>query len=108
MNISSKDFYHIRRIGEIFGQDANIRYNTKGGKEWFTLDIHNTELCTTLMSLGVKKRKSYLGCDLPISWLGDNLRHFIRGLLDSDGSVIHSTHSYLEFSLVGHDSYIRK
>ena len=108
MNISSKDLPHLKKIGEIFGEDVKIRHNIKGKNEWFTLDIHNKELCETLMSLGVKKRKSYVGCDLPVSWLGGNLRHFIRGLLDSDGSVRHQTHSYLSFSLSGHDSYIKE
>lgn len=108
LNISSKDFFHLKRIGEIFGEDVKIRHNIRGKNEWFTLDIHNKELCETLMSLGVKKRKSYVGCDLPVSWLGGNLRHFIRGLLDSDGSVRHQTHSYLSFSLSGHDSYIKE
>lgn len=108
LNISSKDFFHLKRIGEIFGEDVKIRHNIKGKNEWFTLDIHNKELCETLMSLGVKKRKSYVGCDLPVSWLGGNIRHFIRGLLDSDGSVRHQTHSYLSFSLSGHDSYIKE
>lgn len=106
LNISSTDFLHLKRIGEIFGSDVKIRHNTKNGNEWFTLDIPNTELCETLMSLGVKKRKSYVGCDLPIDWLGDNFRHFIRGLFDADGYV--RTTSGLQLEIVGHDSYIKK
>lgn len=104
LNISSKDAAHLRQICNIFGEDLNIRHNEKKGCEWWTLDIPSRDICNRLLSLGIAERKSTEPSNVNFEWLGDNFRHFIRGLFDADGCVRITT--VLDFSFVGHDSYI--
>lgn len=104
LNISSKDAAHLRQICNIFGEDLNIRHNEKKGCEWWTLDIPSRDICNRLLSLGIAERKSTEPSNINFEWLGDNFRHFIRGLFDADGCVRITT--VLDFSFVGHGSYI--
>lgn len=104
LNISSKDEAHLRQICNIFGEDLNIRHNEKKGCEWWTLDIPSRDICNRLLELGLSERKSTEPSNVSFEWLGDNFRHFIRGLFDSDGYV--RITSVLDVNFVGHDSYI--
>lgn len=104
LNISSKDEAHLRQICNIFGEDLNIRHNEKKGCEWWTLDIPSRDICNRLLELGISERKSTEPSNVSFEWLGDNFRHFIRGLFDADGYV--RITSVLDVSFVGHDSYI--
>ena len=104
LNISSKDEAHLRQICNIFGEDLNIRHNEKKGCEWWTLDIPSRDICNRLLELGISERKSTEPSHVNFEWLGDNFRHFIRGVFDSDGYV--RITSVLDVSFVGHDSYI--
>lgn len=104
LNISSKDEAHLRQICNIFGEDLNIRHNEKKGCEWWCLNIPSSEICNRLLELGISERKSTEPSHVNFEWLGDNFRHFIRGLFDADGYV--RITSVLDVSFVGHDSYI--
>ena len=104
LNISSKDEAHLRQICNIFGEDLNIRHNEKKGCEWWCLNIPSSEICNRLLELGISERKSTEPSHVNFEWLGDNFRHFIRGLFDADGYVRITT--VLDISFVGHDSYI--
>lgn len=104
LNISSKDEAHLRQICCVFGRDLHIRHNEKKGCEWWCLDIPSREICNRLLSLGIAERKSTEPSNIDFEWLGENFRHFIRGLFDSDGYV--RITSVLDVSFVGHDSYI--
>lgn len=104
LNISSKDEAHLRQICNIFGEDLNIRHNEKKGCEWWCLNIPSRDICNRLLELGISERKSTEPSHVNFEWLGDNFRHFIRGLFDSDGYV--RIASVLDVSFVGHDSYI--
>ena len=104
LNISSKDEAHLRQICNIFGEDLNIRHNEKKGCEWWTLDIPSRDICNRLLELGISERKSTEPSHVNFEWLGDNFRHFIRGLFDADGYVRITT--VLDVSFVGHNSYI--
>lgn len=107
LNISSKDKEHLIRITEIFGGGIKLTSHIKNGHLWWSFGIYDSAICNRLFELGVRERKSYVGCELPLDWLGENFRHFIRGLFDSDGYVRIKS-KYLDFSFVGHDSYIKK
>lgn len=104
LNISSKDEAHLRQICNIFGEDLNIRHNEKKGCEWWCLNIPSRDICNRLLELGISERKSTEPSHVNFEWLGDNFRHFIRGLFDADGYV--RITSVLDVSFVGHDSYI--
>lgn len=104
LNISSEDEAHLRQICNIFGEDLKIRHNEKKGCEWWCLNIPSRDICNRLLELGISERKSTEPSNVNFEWLGDNFRHFIRGLFDADGYVRITT--VLDVSFVGHDSYI--
>ena len=106
LNISSKDEAHLRQICCVLGRDLHIRHNTKRDCEWWCLDIQSREICNRLLSLGIAERKSTEPSNIDFEWLGENFRHFIRGVFDSDGYVRITT--VLDVSFVGHDSYMKE
>lgn len=106
LNVSSKDKAHLTRIMEVFGQDVRMRNHKKGQNEWWSLDIPSRDICQRLIKLGVVERKSTEPSKVDFGWVGDNFRHFVRGVFDADGYV--RTSSGLDLSFVGHSSYIEE
>lgn len=104
LNITSKDYAHLVQISNILGDGIRIRYHEKKECKWWTIDIPDRDICSRLIDLGISERKSTTPSNINFDWIGDNFRHFIRGLFDSDGYV--RITSVLDFSFVGHDSYI--
>ena len=105
LNITSKDYQHLVQISNVLGDGVPLRYHEKNGNVWWSIDIPDRNLCGRLIELGISKRKSIEPSNIDFNWLGDNFRHFIRGLFDSDGYV--RVTSSLDLSFVGHDSYIK-
>ena len=106
LNVTSKDKAHLVRIRGLFGKDTTILKHTRDDKEWWSIDIPDKTICKRLLELGISKRKSTEPSNVNYEWLGDNYRHFIRGLFDSDGYT--NTRSGLFLEIVGHDSYIKR
>ncbi len=106
LNITSKDKAHLTRIMEIFGKDTKMRKHSRDDKEWWSIDITDQGICKRLKELGISMRKSTEPSYVDFTWIGENFRHFIRGLFDSDGYVRIS--SGLDLSFVGHDLYIKE
>ena len=70
---------------KIIGRDGMI----STAHESFGVDITSSELCTSLVDLGIGYNKSYADLHIPpIS--KDLIRHFIRGYFDGDGSFVAS------------------
>lgn len=105
LNITSKDYQHLVQISNVLGDGVPLRYHEKNGNIWWSIDIPDRNLCGRLIELGISKRKSTEPSNIDFNWLGDNFRHFIRGLFDSDGYV--RVTSSLDLNFVGHDSYIK-
>lgn len=105
LNITSKDYQHLVQISNVLGDGVSLRYHEKNCNMWWSIDIPDRNLCGRLIELGISKRKSTEPSNIDFNWLGDNFRHFIRGLFDSDGYV--RVTSSLDLSFVGHDSYIK-
>lgn len=107
LNISSADKEHLERIKDIFGGSAQVRKQERDGKEWWMLDIYDQSVMSSLRELGLRKNKSREGANLPVGWLGDNLRHALRGLIDADGSI-RNRDGGLSVELWGHESYMKE
>lgn len=105
LNITSKDYQHLVQISNVLGDGVPLRYHEKNGNMWWSIDIPDRNLCGRLIELGISKRKSTEPSNIDFNWLGDNFRHFIRGLFDSDGYV--RVTSSLDLNFVGHDLYIK-
>lgn len=107
LNISSKDREHLSQIMSVFAGSSEVKPHTRGKYEWYSLSINSKEVVQSLLRLGVQPDKSHKGVELPVSWLGSNLPHFLRGLIDSDGPIL-LKNGALCIDMYGHESYIEK
>jgi DNA polymerase I-like protein with 3'-5' exonuclease and polymerase domains len=109
LNITSKDYKQIEQIANIFSDDIKITKHVKNGKYIaYSISIVDQNVCKSLIELGIKPRKSYVNSSINFEWLGNNLNHFIRGLIDADGCIRIKNDNQLEITVAGHESYIKE
>jgi len=80
---SKKDRDHLERIRQMIESTKELLYSKN--TESFRLIVNNTNICKTLMKIGLTPRKS-LVVEFP-KLPKQLLRHFIRGVIDGDGNV---------------------
>ena len=107
VNITSKDYTHIRQMACIFGGNIKITKNTKGTFTCWSINIVDQAVCHSLLDIGIKPRKSTEPSNMDYGWIGSNFNHFIRGLIDSDGCICRKKNS-LYIEIAGHESYIKQ
>lgn len=88
LNITNKDFSHLRKIKKVLASQHKIHSKSNGNtdkKEYYFIQIEDKEICRDLMCLGMLPRKTYnLGrLEIPDEYFSD----FVRGFFDGDGSV---------------------
>lgn len=93
INIQEQDLDILKKIKEVLKYTGPIKlqkgrsklgFNTK---DYWKLEIGNRFISNRLTELGVNKNKTY-NIEYPKNIIENNfLRHFIRGLLDSDGCI---------------------
>lgn len=82
---SEKDKNHLEKLRQLLSSTKPLLYSSKTKSYRFI--VTNKKLCQKLMKLGVFPNKS-LTVEFP-SIPRKCLRHFIRGIIDGDGSVIY-------------------
>lgn len=82
---SEKDKDHLENIRNILSSTKPLLYSPK--TKSYRLIVNSKKLCQRLMQLGVTPRKS-LTMKFP-KIPKEYLRHFIRGIIDGDGSVFY-------------------
>ena len=112
LNIRSKDYSHLRQISYVFGGGVEIKKHVKMLKKeytWWSIDIVDQSVCDSILSLGISPRKSFSESKINFSYIGDNLSHFLRGLLDSDGCIrlTGKDHHLLDITIAGNFSYMK-
>jgi len=80
---SEKDKEHLEKIRNILSSTKPLSYSSKTNS--YRLIANSKVLCQKLMQIGILPRKS-LNVRLP-TIPEDQLRHFIRGVIDGDGNV---------------------
>lgn len=80
---AKKDRNHLEKIRKILQSTKKLLYSS--GTKSYRLIVHNKTICQDLMKIGVIPRKS-LRNKFPMI-PKKFLRHFIRGVIDGDGSV---------------------
>ncbi|MBI2176123.1 LAGLIDADG family homing endonuclease [Candidatus Woesearchaeota archaeon] len=80
---SEKDKYHLEDMRTLLTCTKPLLYSAK--TKSYRLIAHNKEICKKLMRLGVFPRKS-LTVEFP-QIPEEHLNHFLRGVIDGDGSV---------------------
>ena len=94
MGISLKrsDEAILQKIKDILKVGADLTYDNRVGKECAVLRFRSDEMAKDLSQYGIVPNKTYVTEHLPeIS--DDLMRHFLRGLLDGDGSIFQITNS---------------
>lgn len=111
LDITSKDESIILSISKSLGDSfvslvKPITYHANRYRpecSAFNLSFTSRSICNRLMELGISFNKSNLGCSMDWSFIKPFLFDFVRGLLDSNGSVhLHSGTP----SISGHPSYL--
>ncbi len=80
---SEKDKDHLEKIRRIMYSTKPLLYSAKTRS--YRLIVNNKKLCRKLIKLGVIPRKSLI-VEFP-NIPKDQLKHFIRGVIDGDGTV---------------------
>ena len=94
-DIFKLDYSHIK--------SKKSNRNIKSGEThtYYILDIYDNNICDSLISLGVKPRKSYMGSS-EIKFNEKYKFDFLRGLFDGDGTATKG-----KFGVVGHPTYMK-
>jgi len=81
---AAKDKEHLEKMRAMLSSTKPLLFSSKTNS--YRLIVNNKYLCERLMMLGVLPRKS-LTVQFPQFIPSDHLRHFIRGVIDGDGTV---------------------
>ena len=101
IEVSHKDYYILQRIREIIGE--SVKLYTHNQRHY--LEIEDSYIYKRLIELSSPS--------IDVSWLGDNFRHFIRGLIDARGFVLgynskKGKSSYIRVDLTGSEDHIKQ
>lgn len=107
LTISSTDYNHIKQIANIFGGNLEIIICMLNNIPYWSVNILDQSVCHSLLDLGIKPRNSHIQPNINYNWIGSNIYHFIRGLIDSTGSIYRNGNS-LNIELVGSTNYINE
>lgn len=106
IGLSVKDLTHLEKIRNIFGIELPIKHyqvKTPQGKikDAIKLSVYSQKISRKLLTLGVVKNRGWLEQltlpNLPI----ESYRHFIRGLVDGDGSLDASHRNNARLRILG-------
>lgn len=109
LNIYTNDRSHLLKLVSLFGLGEECIKVRKYSKtcDGYYVDIYDQNVTKSLMDLGIVCRKSTTGVNIPD--FGENTRHFLRGLFDSDGCITYSNdNNSLRLYFFGHSSYMKK
>lgn len=86
------DIKIIEKFKEVLNLSSALRYDKREGKETVGIGFRNEKMANDLSKYGIIPQKTYLTKKLPK--VPESLeRHFLRGLLDGDGSIYQETKS---------------
>lgn len=102
LDISSRDISIISDIGKVINYTGQIGEY----KGCYSIGFSSDKVCEYLISLGVLPNKSSMGGRIRVN--EDYLSHYLRGLLDSDGTITyqHGDKSELILEWIGHKDHI--
>lgn len=108
VNIFNNDRSIMEKINSLFydNRPLSVRHYDReiDLPDGYSVDINDKYVYNSLYDYGIRPNKSKVGCILPVVSEG-NLRHLVRGLFDSDGSIS-LNRNQLRFWLFGHPSYM--
>ncbi|MFH1631232.1 MAG: LAGLIDADG family homing endonuclease [Candidatus Aenigmatarchaeota archaeon] len=107
---SSKDKAHLEKIRGLMGSTKPLLYSKNTNS--YRLIVASKILCRKLIDLGVVPRKSMIVRFPENITRSDHVRHFIRGIIDGDGTVRYVNRRrspYFEISICsGSERFLKK
>lgn len=92
LQLKIADIKILQDFKNILNLNSNLTYDKRKNKEGVSLSFRSKQMSEDLSNYGIVPNKTYLTKHLPkIS--DELLRHFLRGLLDGDGSIYQETKS---------------
>lgn len=86
ISLKIDDIYILEKFRNLLNIHSEIGYDKRKGKECAVLKIRNQKLADDLSKYGIIQNKTYVINKLPN--IPEELEiHFLRGLLDGDGSI---------------------
>lgn len=96
LTLKISDVSLLLQIKEIFNSNSKLIYRKEKGKETITLGFRSQKMADDLAKYGIIPKKTYLTKKLP-EVPKELIKHFIRGLLDGDGSIYYSKGWKIDF-----------
>lgn len=88
LQLKIEDEYMIKRLKAELNSSNVIQYDKRPGKACAGIEIHNQKICDDLAKFQVVPNKTYILNDIKIDLIPQDLqRHYLRGLIDGDGSI---------------------
>lgn len=105
LQLKIEDEYMIKRLKTELNSSNVVQYDKRPGKACAGIEIHNQKICDDLAKFQVVPNKTYILNDIRIDSIPRNLqRHYLRGLVDGDGSVgIEEPHNQPWLSFCGYN-----
>lgn len=92
IQLAIKDVEIINKIKDVLHSNSKISYDKRDKKEAYGIKISSTKLVDDLGKYGVVPNKTYVMKKIYTDFEDKELlRHYLRGLLDGNGCISHST-----------------
>lgn len=92
LQLKISDIEILQQLRTILNMHSNLIYDKRKNKESAILSFRNSHMADSLAKYGIIPQKTYKTKHLP-EVPKEFLRHFLRGLLDGDGSIYKERHS---------------
>lgn len=88
LQLKIEDEYMVKKLKEELKSSNVIQYDKRPGKSCAGIEIVNQKICDDLAKYQVIPNKTYVLNDIKLDFIPLNLqRHYLRGLVDGDGSI---------------------
>lgn len=104
ISLKESDKILLEQIKTIINSDSILSKDRRKGKECYSLEITNEKMCNDLAKYEILPNKTYLLTDIHIEQIPEILqKHYLRGLLDGDGSIfIEKRYNQIGISFTGY------
>lgn len=88
ISLKKSDLKMIEKIKEEFNTINDIYYDNRVGKESYVIEVVSERMATDLEKFNIIPNKTILLKDIHLESIPEHLqRHYLRGLLDGDGTI---------------------
>lgn len=88
LSLKREDEYMVKKFKDALNSDVQIQLDNREGKEASGVEINCKQAVEDLKKYNIVPNKTYLINNINIELIPENLRrHYIRGLIDGDGTI---------------------